>query len=59
MTHRTKKVRAMNLKDPTGPRMTLGNMRKLGVRHLIAFSTNDSAAKIATGICVPCRLDAV
>jgi hypothetical protein len=27
---------------PTGPPMTLGNMRELGVRHLIGFCHNDA-----------------
>jgi hypothetical protein len=29
-------------KHPPGPPMTLGNMRELGVHHLIGFCLNDS-----------------
>ncbi len=29
-------------KHPPGPPMTLGNMRELGVQHLIAFCLNDA-----------------
>jgi hypothetical protein len=29
----------MNIKQPYGPPMTLGNMRELGVHHLIAYLT--------------------
>jgi hypothetical protein len=32
----------MNLKHPPGPLMTLGNMRRQGVHHLIAFCLNDT-----------------
>ena len=28
----------MNPKHPPGPPMTLGNMRELGVRHMIGYS---------------------
>jgi hypothetical protein len=31
-----------NPKHPPGPPMTLGNMRELGVHHLIAFCLNDT-----------------
>ena len=30
------------LRHPPGPPMTLGNMRELGVQHLIAFCLNDA-----------------
>src|SRR6478672_5554163 len=33
---------AARLKHPPGPPMTLGNMRELGVHHLIAFCHNDA-----------------
>jgi hypothetical protein len=32
----------MALRNPPGPPMTLGNMRKLGVQRLIAFCLNDA-----------------
>jgi hypothetical protein len=32
----------MNPKHPPSPQMTLGNMRELGVQHLIAFCLNDA-----------------
>ena len=32
----------MTPKHPPGPPMTLGNMRELGVQHLIAFCLNDA-----------------
>ena len=32
----------MTPKHPAGPPMTLGNMRELGVQHLIAFCLNDA-----------------
>jgi hypothetical protein len=31
----------MKSKQPTGPAMTLGNMRELGVQRLIAYCLND------------------
>jgi hypothetical protein len=30
------------LKHPPGPPMTLGNMRRQGVHHLIAYCLNDT-----------------
>ena len=33
---------AARLKHPPGPPMTLGNMRELGIHHLIAFCHNDA-----------------
>ena len=33
---------AIRPKHPPGPPMTLGNMRELGVQHLIAFCLNDA-----------------
>ena len=32
----------MKPKHPPGPPMTLGNMRELGVHHLIAFCLNNA-----------------
>jgi hypothetical protein len=37
----------MNPKHPAGPPMTLGNMRELGVRNLIAFCRNDACRHTA------------
>jgi hypothetical protein len=33
----------MKAKHPPGPPMTLANMRRQGVHHLIAFCLNDAA----------------
>ena len=37
----------MNRQHPPGPPMTLGNMRELGVHHLIAFCHNDGCRHTA------------
>jgi hypothetical protein len=37
----------MNPKHPPGPPMTLGNMRELGVHHLIAYCDNDACRHMA------------
>ena len=34
------------MKQPAGPAMTLGNMRDLGVKRLIASCLNDTAATL-------------
>ena len=35
----------MNPKQPAGPPMTLGNMRELGVDHLMAFCLSDACRR--------------
>jgi hypothetical protein len=37
----------MKPKDPHGPPMTLGNMRELGVRNLVACCLNDACRHTA------------
>ena len=37
----------MTPKHPPGPPMTLGNMRELGVKHLIGFCHNDASRRSA------------
>jgi hypothetical protein len=41
----------VTLKHPPGPPMTLGNMRELGVHHLIAFCSTTPAATKQTSTC--------
>jgi hypothetical protein len=36
-----------NTKQPTGPPMTLGNMRELGVQRLVAYCLNDACRRSA------------
>ena len=36
----------MNPNHPPGPPMTLGNMRELGVQHLVAFCLNDACRPV-------------
>ena len=39
-------------KHPPGPPMTLGNMRELGVHHLIGYALTIHAGKYGTDRCV-------